>query len=84
MHGGVFILFATPRFDPACIVTARGPSGNLDLYGSRPVRAENRIHSSDQQSCSSGAAPMMITNLVPAARVPPDHAASRVAAAVPA
>jgi hypothetical protein len=37
------------------------------------VRAENRIHSSDQQGCSSGAAPMMITHHVPAARVPPDR-----------
>ena len=48
------------------------------------MRAENLIHGSDQQSCSPGAPPVMITDHVPAVRVPPDHAASRVAAAVPA
>jgi hypothetical protein len=48
------------------------------------VRAENRIHASDQQSCSPGALPVMITGHVPAVRVPPDYAASRGAAAVPA
>src|ERR1039457_6707894 len=41
------------------------------------VRAENRIHASDQQSCSLGALPVMITGHVPAVRVPPDYAASR-------
>jgi hypothetical protein len=49
-----------------------------------PVRAENRIHGSDQQSCSPGALPAMITGHVPAVPVPPDHSASRMAAAVPA
>jgi hypothetical protein len=49
-----------------------------------PVRAENRIHGSDQQSCSPGSPPVMITDHVPAVDVPPDHATSRVAAAVPA
>jgi hypothetical protein len=49
-----------------------------------PVRAENRIHGSDQQSCSPGAPPAMITDHVPAVPVPPDHSASRMAAAVPA
>jgi len=48
------------------------------------VRAENRIHDSDQLSCSPGAPLVMITGHVPAVRVPPDHATSRVAAAVPA
>jgi hypothetical protein len=46
-----------------------------------PVRAENRIHGSDQQGCSPGAPPVMITGHVPAVRVSPDHANSRVAAA---
>jgi hypothetical protein len=46
------------------------------------VRAENRIHGADQQSCSPGAAPAMITDHVPAVGVPPDHATSRGAAAV--
>src|ERR1039457_6957146 len=44
----------------------------------------DRIHGSDQQSCSPGTSPVMITVHVPAVRVPADHAASRVAAAVPA
>ncbi len=48
------------------------------------VRAENRIHGSDQQSCPPGAPPVIITGHVPAVRVPPYHATSRVAAAVPA
>src|ERR1035441_10446899 len=48
------------------------------------VRAENRLHGSDQQSCSPGASPAMITGHVPAVPVPPDHSASRTAAAVPA
>src|ERR1039457_6348269 len=51
---------------------------------SSSVRAENRIHASDQQSCSLGALPVMITGHVPAIPLPPDHATSRVAAAVPA
>ena len=50
----------------------------------RPVRAENPVHGSDQQVCSPGARPVMITDHVPAVRVPPDHAASSVAAAIPA
>ena len=48
------------------------------------VRAENCIHGSDQQSCSPNRPAVMITGHVPAVRVPPDHAVSRVAAAVPA
>ena len=38
------------------------------------VRAENLIHGSDQQGCSPGRPTMMITDHVPAVRVPPDHA----------
>src|SRR5206468_761635 len=49
-----------------------------------PVRAENRIHGSDQHSCSPGGRPVMITDHVPAVLLPPDHADRRVAAAVPA
>ncbi len=56
-----------------------GPSGIL-----RPVSAENPIHGCEQQSCGVGDPAVMITCHVPAVRVPPDHAASRVAAAVPA
>src|ERR1035438_2406406 len=51
---------------------------------SAPVRAGNPVHSSDQQVCSPGARPVMITDHVPAVRVPPDHAASSAAAAIPA
>ena len=49
-----------------------------------PVRAENRVHGSDQQSCSPSRPAVMITDHVPAVRVPRDHATIRVAAAVPA
>ena len=51
---------------------------------SAPVRAGNPVHSSDQQVCSPGARPVMIIDHVHAVRVPPDHAASSVAAAIPA
>ena len=48
------------------------------------VRAEKPVHGSDQQICWPGARPLMIIDHGPAVRVPPDHAASSVAAAVPA
>src|SRR6266516_4331288 len=53
-------------------------------YQIRPVRAEKLVHESDQQSCSPVTLPVMLTGHVPPVRLPPDHAASRVAAAVPA
>ena len=49
-----------------------------------PVRAENPVRGSDQQSCSPGAPAVMITDHVPAVRVPTDNATGRVAASVPA
>ena len=52
--------------------------------GAGPVRAENPVHGSDQQSCSPSRPAAMITDHVPAVRVPPDHAGYRMAAAVPA
>ena len=48
------------------------------------VRAENLVHGSGQRSCSPCRSAVMITGHVPAIHVPPDHAASRVAAARPA
>ena len=56
----------------------------LKEAGLDPVRAENRIHGSDQHSCSPGTLPVMLTGHVPAVPFPPDHAGHRVAAAVPA
>ena len=47
------------------------------------VPAENVVHGSDQQGCSTGPPAVMITDHVPAVRVPPDHAGRSVAAAVP-
>jgi hypothetical protein len=38
------------------------------------MRAEKRIHGSDQQSCSPGVPPVIITGHVLAVRVPPGHA----------
>src|ERR1035441_7415925 len=49
-----------------------------------PVRAENLVHSSDQQGCSPCRPAVMIIGHVPAVHVPPDHAAGCVAAARPA
>jgi len=40
-HGGVFIIFATCRFDPGCIVSSLRYSGDLDPYGSQPFHADN-------------------------------------------
>ena len=40
-HGGVFIVFATARFDPQCITNALDRFGDLDPYGSRPLGADN-------------------------------------------
>jgi len=60
---------------------------SADMHGQRPckpVRAENPVHGSDQQVCSPEAGPVMIIDHVPAVRVPPDHAASSMAAAIPA
>ena len=48
---------------------------------SATVRAENPVHGSDQQSCASRRLAVMITDHVPAVRLPPDHASGRVAAA---
>src|SRR5260370_10561707 len=47
------------------------------------VRAENLVRGRDQQVCSPGRPAVMITDHVPAIRVPPDHAGRSVAAAVP-
>ena len=63
-------------------VSATGWSGRGGW--SWPVRAENRIHGSDQQSCSPDALPVMITGHVPAVGLPSHHAGEHVAAAIPA
>ena len=65
----------------------RGPGGVLATEPAKalsPVRAENPVHRSDQQICSPCRPPVMIIDHVPAVHVPPVHAASSVAAAVPA
>src|SRR6266581_1971022 len=48
------------------------------------VRAENLVRGCDQQSCSPGRPAVMITDHVPAVRLPPDHTDGLMAAAVPA
>jgi Na+/H+ antiporter NhaA len=48
------------------------------------VRAENLVHGSDQQSCPFGVAGVMISDHVPAVRVPTDYACRRGVAAVAA
>jgi hypothetical protein len=40
-HGGVFIIFAVARYDPQCILNTLDRSGNLSLYGARPLGAHN-------------------------------------------
>src|ERR1035438_8811182 len=49
-----------------------------------PVRAENLVHGSDQQSCPASRPAVMIAGHVPAVRLPPDQARGLMAAAVPA
>ena len=69
---------------------AAGPGGHLgaatgsSAAGLHPVRAENPIHGSDQQSCPPGAPAVKITHHVPEVRLPVDHAGRRMAPAVPA
>jgi hypothetical protein len=41
------------------------------------VRAENLVRGSDQQSCRPGRPAVMITDHVPAVRLPPDHGSPR-------
>jgi hypothetical protein len=48
------------------------------------VRAENPVHGSDQQSCPACRPAVMITDHVPAVRLPPDHARGLMAAVLPA
>jgi hypothetical protein len=45
---------------------------------------ENPVHRSDQQSCAPRRPAVMITDHVPAVRLPPDHAGGLMAVAVPA
>src|ERR1022692_3724495 len=75
---------ATLRSHVRRLREALGPRAGPRITACDPVRAENRIHGSDQQSCTPGAPAVMITSHVPAVGVPPYHATSRVAAAVPA
>ena len=56
----------------------------LKASGIDPVRAENLVHGSDQQSCSFGPPGVMISDHVPAVRVPADYAGRRGVAAVAA
>jgi len=57
------------------------PDGRAHLA---PVRAENLVHGSDQQGCSPCYPAVMITDHVPAVRIPPDYAGRRRVAAVAA
>src|ERR1039458_9229692 len=45
-----------------------------------PARAENPVHGSDRQSCSLRRPAVMITDLAPVVRLPPDHAGGLMAA----
>jgi hypothetical protein len=40
-HGGIFIIFATARFDPSYIINSIDPYGHLDRYEARPFEADN-------------------------------------------
>ena len=62
---------------PGWKVRVRGPR-----HGGT-VRAENRVHGSDQKSCSPNRPAVMITDDVPAVRLPLDHTCDLMAAAIP-
>ena len=84
-HGQLLSLTPGSRRRPGDRVPAGRPRAAADRpVDVGPVRAENLVHGSDQQSCSPSHPAVMITGHVPAVHVPPDHAASRVAAARPA
>ena len=57
---------------------------NQNRTSANRVRAENPIRGCKQQSCDAGGPAVMITDHVPAVRLPADHASDHVAAAVPA
>ncbi len=67
-----------------CALQAFGDVDALQRRTVHVVRAENPVHGSDQQSCASRRPAVMITDHVPAVRLPPDHADGRMAAAVAA
>ena len=48
-----------------------------------PRLLDNLVHGSDQQGCPPSRPAVMITDHVPAVRLPPDHVGRRVAASVP-
>jgi hypothetical protein len=68
----------------ACGGSSSSSGGGGGGGASGPVRAENLVRSSDQQSCSPCRPAVMIIDHVPTVHVPTDHAASCVAAARPA
>jgi transposase len=87
--------YATSHPIPAWLTVTRAPSTNdserrgatqalTEMADGPPVRAENLVHGPDQHDCSPRRPAVMITDHVPAVRVPPDHAGRSVAAAVPA
>ncbi len=59
-------------------------SSDKPLPDHHPVRAENLVRGCHQQGCPPGRPAVMITDHVPAVRLPPDYAGHRVAASVPA
>ena len=77
---------AGPSTSPVNARTTRARSARpASVMPSRPaVRAENVVHGSEQQGCSLDGPTVMITDHVPAARVPPNYAGRSVAAPVPA
>ncbi len=65
---------------PAVVAAFRAAVGS---HGA-PVRAENPVHGSEQQSCAARRPAVVITDHVAAVRLRPDHAGGLMAAAVAA
>src|ERR1019366_274217 len=79
-HGMQEVRGSNPRSSTHYMCRSEGVSD----VSSGAVRAENLIRGCDQQSCHPYRPAVMITDHVPAVRLPPDYADGIVAAAVPA
>jgi site-specific recombinase XerD len=87
IHGrfpGSAALFCDESGGQLATGTVRNRLRHLMKLEGRPVRAENPVRGADQQGCSHSRPAVIITDHVPAVRLPPDHADGLMAAAVPA